>query len=105
MSPHTIPITANISIPTEAKVLTRGGSGDIYQNSVNENLTQNSNITINVKHPLPWYEPIRSWLSDWSVHVFGIPTTIVSIITGILGWRIGERRQKRKKRQTNKQKI
>jgi hypothetical protein len=100
--PHMIPITANISIPTEAKILSRGGPGDIYLNSVNENLTQNSNIKINLKPPLPWYEPIKNWLSDWSVHIFGIPTAIISIITGILGWRMGEGQEKRKRRPPNK---
>jgi hypothetical protein len=97
---YTIPIFANISIPTEAKALSIGGAGEIFSNSKSANLIESSTITINVKEPLPWYEPIRSFLTDWSTSLFAIPTAIVSIISGVLGWRIGEKQKKNKDKQS-----
>jgi hypothetical protein len=81
---HTIPIFATVSFPSE------------FFGNPSENITTSLDLTIAVKEPLPWYEILRQGLSDWTEPLTVIPTTIVSIITGLLGLGIGTKLKKKK---------
>ena len=86
---YILPIFANTSFPSE------------FFANPSENITTNSNLTITIKQPLSWQEQFRTWLSDWFTPLSGIPVTIVSLISGILGWGIGNKLNKRKDKKIN----
>jgi hypothetical protein len=72
--PYTIPIVADISIPTEAKVLTTDDTGMIMNNSVTASLTQNLNLTVTVLPPLRLDEHLSNFYSAWLSPISGIWT-------------------------------
>ena len=95
--PITIPIIANISIPTQAKVLTKSETGAITSNSISENITQNSNLTVTVLNPLSPQEHLSIFVKDWFTPLTGIYQTASGIIGGISGYIIATIRNKQKK--------
>jgi hypothetical protein len=81
--PYTIPISAEIILTPTFNV----------NNSTSATMIKTTNFAITTSPPLPLLEQGRLFLSGWS-NAMGVPTAIVSVITGILGWRIGRKKRK-----------
>jgi hypothetical protein len=82
---YTIPIFANISFPSE------------FFGNPTENISENSNLTIIVRDPLPIQTQIQNILSAWFTPL-GTIATIVTIVSGVLGFGIGKKIRKSKNR-------
>lgn len=68
---YLLPLSANVSIPTEAKM--RGnGINDITRNPVSANITENSNLTLTVLPPLKAEEHLNNFVNAWITPVSGI---------------------------------
>jgi hypothetical protein len=77
---YELPIHFNVSFPSE------------FFGNPTENITEVSNAIVIVRDPLTIAgEQIRSWFADWFTPFSGVLTSIISVITGILGWRIGKK--------------
>lgn len=77
---YLIPISANMSIPTESKI--RGSvSNDIMRNSISANISQNSNFTLDVLPPLSPAEQLNNFYQSWLSPISGIWTFLVGVAT------------------------
>jgi hypothetical protein len=77
--PYTVPIFANISIPTEAKILSERGGEGITNNSVSETITENSNLTVTVRPPLRADEQLNIFYNTWLSSISGIWTFLAGV--------------------------
>jgi hypothetical protein len=86
-----IKIRANISFPPS---LTNRG-GETYYNNKTISILEYSDLTLTILPPLPLSEIIKNWLNDYFNPLTGAWTTITTIGTGILGWRIWKGRKEK----------
>lgn len=61
-----------------------------------ENIMKRFPIVLTITDPVPLSEIVRTWLADWFNPLTGTWTTLTTIASGILGWRIWKRRSNRK---------
>jgi hypothetical protein len=94
--PHTLRINANITIPIKVINLVNGKTSGPSLNI--RSITKNTDFIVTVQPPLTISEQINNFITNWFNPLTGVYSTIATIATGILGWRIG-------KRQKDKQKI
>lgn len=66
-----------------------------------ENLMKRFPIVLTIKDPIPISETVRTWLTDWFNPLTGTWTTLTTIATGILGWRIWKRKSTGRKKKVN----
>jgi hypothetical protein len=57
-----------------------------------EDLRKQIPIIVTITDPIPLPDQIKNWLTDWFNPLTGTWTTITTIATGILGWRIWRKR-------------
>jgi hypothetical protein len=86
-----IKIRANISFPPS---LTNRG-GETYYNNKTISILEYSDLTLTILPPLPLSETIKNWLNDYFNPLTGAWTTITTIGTGILGWKIWKGRKEK----------
>jgi hypothetical protein len=53
-------------------------------------------IVMTIANPVPLSEIVKTWLTDWFNPLTETWTTLTTIATGILGWRIWKRQSKRR---------
>lgn len=63
-----------------------------------ENLMKRFPIVLTITDPIPISETVRTWLTDWFNPLTGTWTTLTTIATGILGWRIWKRKSTGRKK-------
>lgn len=61
-----------------------------------ENVMKRFPIVLTILEPIPLSDIVRTWLTDWFNPLTGTWTTLTTIATGILGWRIWKRKSNRK---------
>ena len=76
---YTLPIFANISIPTESRVRGTGISDDVMKNSISANVTENSNLTIAVLPPLTISEQLNNIYNAWISPISGISSFLLGV--------------------------
>lgn len=57
-----------------------------------EDLKKQIPIIVTITDPIPLSDQIKNWLTDWFNPLTGTWTTITTIATGLLGWRIWRKR-------------
>lgn len=71
-----------------------------HQNPVlkidSESIMKRFPIVMTITDPVPLSDTIKTWLNDWFNPLTGTWTTLTTIATGILGWRIWKRKSNRK---------
>jgi hypothetical protein len=97
--PHTLRINANISIPIKVINLVNGKTAGPSLSI--RSITKNKDFIITVQPPLTIPEHINNFLTSWFNPLTGAYSTIATIATGILGWRIGRRQGKNKEKNRN----
>ena len=75
---YLLPISANMSIPTESRIRGTMGS-DIMRNSISANTTENSNFTLTVIPPLSVAEQLKIFYDSWLSPISGIWTFLVGV--------------------------
>lgn len=78
--PYTLPISVNISVPTEAKPRRSVTTGEIVLNPVSANISERSNFTATVLPSLTWIEKVEEILK--TVRPFGELWQIFAAIGG-----------------------
>jgi hypothetical protein len=76
---YTFPIRAEL-IPGSTADLNNTSAADVHKNV---------DFTDTVSSPLTPPEVLRNWLTDWFNPLTGAITTVVAIVTGIIGWGLG----------------
>jgi hypothetical protein len=76
---YTLPILANISIPTESRVRGIGISDDVMKNSISANVTENSNLTIAVLPPLTIPQHLNNIYNAWISPISGISSFLLGV--------------------------
>jgi hypothetical protein len=61
-----------------------------------ESIMKRFPIVMTIADPVPLSEIVKTWLTDWFNPLTGTWTTLTTIATGILGWRIWKRQSRRK---------
>jgi hypothetical protein len=61
-----------------------------------ENVMKRFPIVLTILDPIPLSDIVRTWLTDWFNPLTGTWTTLTTIATGILGWRIWKRKSSKK---------
>lgn len=61
-----------------------------------ESIMKRFPIVMTITDPVPFSDIVKTWLTDWFNPLTGTWTTLTTIATGILGWRIWKRQSKRK---------
>jgi len=97
--PHTFPITANITFPSQ---LTNYLTNEKFNNTGGARLTKHSDVTVTVLPPVSFQEQFNSIITNWFNPLTSTYTTIITIITGILGWRVWKRKKKNEEIQASK---
>jgi hypothetical protein len=73
---------------------------DTHKNPIlkinSESIMKRFPIVMTITDPVPLSDIVRTWLTDWFNPLTGTWTTLTTIATGILGWRIWKRQSKRK---------
>jgi hypothetical protein len=92
--PHTFPIIANITFPSQ---LTNYLTNEKYNSTGGARIVEYSDVTVTVLPSVSFQEQFQNVITDWFNPLTSTYTTIVTIVTGILGWRIWKKRQKAKK--------
>jgi hypothetical protein len=92
-APYTLPIFANVSIPMDIKLRRSIATGEVL-NSLPQNLSRVSYLTVIVNQPLRWDEQIKDF---WDK--LGSPITFIyGIIAVAVPWILNDIRKKLKKR-------
>ena len=89
--PYTVPIFADISFPT---TFTNYMIGQAFNNTPSAHLSKTYDLTITIQYPLTFQQHMVNFLDSWFTPVTGAYTTIATIITGIVAWRIWKRQKK-----------
>lgn len=89
--PHTFQITANITFPSQ---LTNYLTNEKFNNTGGARITEQSDVTVTVLPPVSFQEQFNNIITNWFNPLTSIYTTIIGIITGILGWRVWKRKKK-----------
>ncbi len=73
---------------------------DTHKNPIlkinSESIMKRFPIVMTITDPVPLSDIVKTWLTDWFNPLTGTWTTLTTIATGILGWRIWKRQSKRK---------
>ena len=77
---YTIPLEINISYPTSGRIL---GSTESVSNQVSKNITENSNLVIQVLPALTLGDYLRKSAEEFASPIGQIYATLVAIIGGI----------------------
>ena len=77
---YTIPLEINISYPTSGRIL---GSTESVSNQVSKNITENSNLVIQVLPALTLGDYLRKSAEEFASPIGQIYTTVIAIIGGI----------------------
>ena len=89
--PYTFPIIANITFPSQ---LTNYLTNEKYNNTGGARIVEHSDVTVTVLPPVSLQAQFNAFITDWFNPLTATFTTVVTIITGILGWSIWKRRKK-----------
>jgi hypothetical protein len=92
--PHTLRINANITTPIKVINLVNGKTAGPSLNI--RSINKNTDFIITVQPALTISEQINNFLTNWFNPLTGAYSTIATIATGILGWRIGKRQERNK---------
>ena len=90
IGPLTIPIYAKIFFITEGKL--RGGQ-NFEGDSNTGNITENTNLAIEILEPLTPQEYLNSFFTDWFTPLTAIYQTISGIIGIAIGWMYGKKKK------------
>jgi hypothetical protein len=101
-SSYTLPIFADIHIPTEAKPRRSVTTGELIQNSIGQTIFKNSVLTVTVKPPLTIFEYISNIFNtlDLPIRILVTLVTTIGTISGsalILFKKIKNRRDDKRK--------
>jgi hypothetical protein len=98
VEPHTLRMSAKITIPTTISNLVANGVV-LGTPPGTASIVKNVDFVITVLPPFTPQEQLNNFLTGWFNPLTGVLTTIATFATGILGWRIGKRpnRHKRQK--------
>jgi hypothetical protein len=61
-----------------------------------ESIMKRFPIVMTIANPVPLSDIVKTWLTEWFNPLTGTWTTLTTIATGILGWRIWKRQSKRR---------
>jgi len=89
--PYTVSITADFDFP----LTTRNLSLPSIPNKPSATIKQFHDLTVTVLQPLTLEEQLHNFLTGWFNPLTGAYSTIVTIITGILGWKIWKHQKKK----------
>jgi len=89
--PYTATVTANISFPT---IIRNYLTEQTLLNPTSAHIIKSFDISFTVLEPLSFQEHMSSFLENWFSPLTGAYATIVTIISGILGWRIWTKNRK-----------
>lgn len=95
--PYTFPIIANITFPSQ---LTNYLTNEKYNSTGGARIVEHSDVTVTVLPSVSFQEQFQNVITDWFNPLTSTYTTIATIITGILGWRIWKKRQKGKNKES-----
>jgi hypothetical protein len=80
---YTLPISANIIFPTEAKL--RNSPSDV-NNSLFGSINENLDLAVDVLKPLAFEEKLNSFYTSWFTPITGMYAAIFGIIAGFMPW-------------------
>jgi hypothetical protein len=89
--PYTFPIIANMTFPTKRENYL---SNEILNNNKSATIVERSVITATVLEPIPIEQKIDNFLTAWFTPITSAYSTIITIVSGIVGWQIWKRRGK-----------
>ena len=89
--PYTFSIKANITFPSE---LTNYLTNEKFFNTEGARMFETSDVTVTVLPALKIEEKFNSFITTWFNPITSTYTTIITIITGLLGWSIWKRKKK-----------
>ncbi|HSA75802.1 MAG TPA: hypothetical protein VLE21_06400, partial [Candidatus Nitrosocosmicus sp.] len=89
--PYTFPINARITFPSQ---LTNYLTNEKYNNTGGAVIKVGSEVTMTVLPPVSLQEQFKTIITDWFNPLTTTYTTIIGIVSGILGWRIWKRSKK-----------
>jgi len=89
--PYTFSIKANITFPSQ---LTNYLTNEKFFNTEGARMYETSDVTVTVLPPLKIEEKFNSFVTTWFNPITSTYTTIITIITGLLGWSIWKRKKK-----------
>ena len=89
--PYTFPINARITFPSQ---LTNYLTNEKYNNTGGAVINESSEVTITVLPKISPQEQFKTIITDWFNPLTTTYTTIIGIVSGILGWRIWKRSKK-----------
>lgn len=89
--PYTFSIKANITFPSE---LTNYLTNEKFFNIEGARMFETSDVTVTVLPALKIEEKLNSFITTWFNPITSTYTTIITIITGLLGWSIWKRKKK-----------
>lgn len=92
--PYSFPIIANITFPTSRDNYL---SNETLYNKESANIIKRSVFTATVLERIPLDQQLNNFLTSWFNPITGAYSTIITIITGILGWKIWKRKGKENK--------
>jgi hypothetical protein len=78
-SDYTLPIFANMSIPTESKIRGSNVSTDIMKNSISANITEYSNLTFTILPPYTLGEQLNNFTNTYIAPISGIWTFLAGV--------------------------
>jgi hypothetical protein len=87
---YTIPILANVSFPTTIT----NNRGSEFLNSQSEYIIERLDYTMTILEKIPLELKIKSFIEEWLNPISGTMISIITIIGGILGWKIGKKARK-----------
>jgi hypothetical protein len=93
VGPHTIFVSGKLAFPTQyfESPIKKVGQNKALINIASENVSTQTAFIVNI-HPhssLP--EQIKQWLNDWFNPLTGTWTTVATVASGVLGWKIWRR--------------
>jgi hypothetical protein len=89
--PYTFSIKANITFPSQ---LTNYLTNEKFNNTGGARMVKSSDVTVTVLPPLKIEEKFNYFITTWFNPLTSTYTTIITIITGLLGWSIWKRKKK-----------
>jgi hypothetical protein len=91
--PYTFSIKANITFPSQ---LTNYLTNEKFNNTGGARMIKSSDVTVTVLPALKIEEKFNYFITTWFNPLTSTYTTIITIITGLLGWSIWKRKKKNK---------
>jgi hypothetical protein len=91
--PYTFSIKANITFPSQ---LTNYLTNEKFNNTGGARMVKSSDVTVTILPQLKIEEKFNYLITTWFNPITSTYTTIITIITGLLGWSIWKRKKKNK---------